>query len=57
VVVSDRLEEATQYDAANFDRVRALSIEAWAGCDKVHWMRLVAERVTGRRIGPAKPAR
>jgi uncharacterized protein len=54
VVASGRLEEVTHYDAAIFDRVRALSIEPWAGGDKVHWMRLVPDRVTGRRIGPAR---
>jgi uncharacterized protein len=57
VVASGRLEEVTQYDAAVFDRVRTLSIEPWAGGDKAHWMRLIPDRVTGRRIGPAKPVR
>ena len=53
VVASGRLEEVTHYDAAVFERVRGLPVEPWAGGDKVHWMRLVPDRVTGRRIGPA----
>jgi nitroimidazol reductase NimA-like FMN-containing flavoprotein (pyridoxamine 5'-phosphate oxidase superfamily) len=57
VVASGRLEEVTQYDAAVFDRVRGLPIEPWTGGDKMHWMRLIPDRVTGRRIGPAKPVR
>jgi uncharacterized protein len=54
VVASGRLEEVTHYDAATFDRVRGLSIEPWADGDKAHWMRLVPDRVTGRRVGPAR---
>jgi uncharacterized protein len=54
VVASGRLEEVTHYDAATFDRVRGLSIEPWADGEKVHWMRLVPDRVTGRRVGPAR---
>jgi uncharacterized protein len=52
VVAAGRLDEVTHYDAATFDRVRRLAIEPWAGGDKVHWMRLVPDRVTGRRIEP-----
>jgi nitroimidazol reductase NimA-like FMN-containing flavoprotein (pyridoxamine 5'-phosphate oxidase superfamily) len=50
VVATGRLEEVTLYDAATFDRVRRLAIDPWAGGDKAHWMRLVPDRVTGRRI-------
>jgi nitroimidazol reductase NimA-like FMN-containing flavoprotein (pyridoxamine 5'-phosphate oxidase superfamily) len=50
VVATGRLEEVTPYDAATFGRVQALSIDSWAGGDKAHWMRLVPDRVTGRRI-------
>jgi nitroimidazol reductase NimA-like FMN-containing flavoprotein (pyridoxamine 5'-phosphate oxidase superfamily) len=59
VVATGRLEEVTHYDAATFDRVRRLAIDPWAGGDKAHWMRLVPDRVTGRRIdstGSPKPA-
>ena len=53
VVATGRLEEVTRYDAPTFDRVRHLAIDPWAGGDKAHWMRLVPDRVTGRRIDPA----
>jgi uncharacterized protein len=52
VVATGRLEEVTRYDAATFDRVHRLAIEPWAAGDKAHWMRLVPERVTGRRVAP-----
>ncbi len=39
-----------RYDAATFDRVRRLAIDPWAGGDKTHWMRLIPDRVTGRRV-------
>jgi nitroimidazol reductase NimA-like FMN-containing flavoprotein (pyridoxamine 5'-phosphate oxidase superfamily) len=60
VVATGRLEEVTQYDAATFARVRRLAIDPWAGGDKLHWMRLVPDRITGRRVErdpPATPAR
>jgi uncharacterized protein len=50
VVATGRLEEVTRYDSATFDRVKALVIDPWAGGDKAHWMRLVPDRVTGRRV-------
>jgi len=50
VVATGRLEEVTPYDAATFDRVRQLSVDPWAGGDKAHWMRLMPDRVTGRRV-------
>lgn len=50
VVATGRLEEVTLYDASTFDRVRRLAIDPWAGGEKAHWMRLVPDRVTGRRI-------
>jgi uncharacterized protein len=53
VVAAGRLEEVTHYDAATLDRVRRLAIDPWAAGDKAHWMRLVPDRVTGRRIDPA----
>jgi nitroimidazol reductase NimA-like FMN-containing flavoprotein (pyridoxamine 5'-phosphate oxidase superfamily) len=51
VVATGRLEEVTRYDAGTFERVRRLAVDPWAGGDKAHWMRLVPDRVTGRRIG------
>lgn len=56
VVATGRLEEVTAYDAATFDRVRRLAVDPWAGGDKAHWMRLVPDRVTGRRIGERTPS-
>lgn len=53
VVVHGRLEEATAYDARTYERVQALPVDPWAGGDKSHWVRLVPERITGRRVGPA----
>jgi hypothetical protein len=52
VVATGRIEEVTRYDAATFDRVRRLAVDTWPGGDKAHWMRLVPDRVTGRRVGP-----
>jgi uncharacterized protein len=50
VVATGRLEEITRYDAASFERVGRLAVDPWAGGDKAHWMRLVPNRVTGRRV-------
>ena len=50
VVATGRLEEVTHYDATTFDRVRRLAVDPWAGGDKAHWMRLVPDRLTGRRV-------
>ena len=51
VVATGRLEEVTSFDSKTFDRVQALGVEPWAG-DKRHWMRLVPDHLTGRRVGP-----
>jgi hypothetical protein len=45
-----RLEEVTRYDAATYDRVGRLAVDPWAGGNKAHWMRLIPDRVTGRRV-------
>jgi uncharacterized protein len=50
VVATGRLEEVTRYDAATFDRVQQLAVDPWAAGDKAHWMRLIPDRVTGRRV-------
>jgi len=50
VLVVGHLEEVEPFDAATFERVRALPVEPWSGGDTPHWMRLVPRRVTGRRI-------
>lgn len=51
VVASGRLEEVTQYDVRTLERVHRLPVDPWAGGDKAHWMRLVPDRITGRRVG------
>ena len=50
VVVSGRLEEVTHYETKTMQRVAALPIDPWAGGEKAHYMRLIPERITGRRI-------
>lgn len=52
VVASGRLEEVTHYSASELERAQQLPIGPWAGGAKAHWMRLVPERITGRRVGP-----
>lgn len=51
VVAVGRLEEVTSFDGRAYDRVRALGVEPWAG-EKHHWMQLVPDRITGRRVAP-----
>jgi len=55
VVATGRLEEITTYDSETWKRVHALPVEPWAKGGKAHWMRLIPDRITGRRIGPARP--
>lgn len=50
VVVVGRLEEVTEFDGPTYERVRKLTIEPWAPGPKAHILRLVASRITGRRI-------
>lgn len=50
VVVVGRLEEVTETDGRTLDRVTRLPVEPWSGGDKPHWMRLVPDRISGRRI-------
>jgi nitroimidazol reductase NimA-like FMN-containing flavoprotein (pyridoxamine 5'-phosphate oxidase superfamily) len=50
VVVSGRLEEPPPFDGAAQERIRTLPVEPWAGGDKDHWLRLVPDRITGRRL-------
>ena len=50
VVVFGRLEEVTTFDRSTCVRVRGLPIESWAPGEKLHWMRVIPERITGRRI-------
>lgn len=50
VVATGRLEEVTRYDSQTWSRVRDLPVEPWAGGEKAHWMRLVPDQISGRRI-------
>ena len=50
VVLFGRLEEVTKFDASTLHRVQALPIDPWAGGEKQHWMRVLPDRITGRRI-------
>jgi nitroimidazol reductase NimA-like FMN-containing flavoprotein (pyridoxamine 5'-phosphate oxidase superfamily) len=52
VVVAGRLEEVTRYDRATWDRITQLPVDPWAAGEKSRWMRIIAETVTGRRVGP-----
>jgi nitroimidazol reductase NimA-like FMN-containing flavoprotein (pyridoxamine 5'-phosphate oxidase superfamily) len=53
VVASGRLEEVTRYTTSALERAQQLPIGPWAGGAKAHWMRLVPESITGRRVGSA----
>ena len=55
VLATGRLEEVTSYDAATWERVQRLAVEPWAGGEKAHWMRLVPDRITGRRLAGRRP--
>lgn len=50
VVATGRLEEVTAYDATTYERVRGVAVDSWVSGDKAHWMRLVPDRLTGRRV-------
>jgi uncharacterized protein len=51
VVAAGRLEEVTPYTAAAMARAQQMPVQPWAGGEKAHWMRLVPDRITGRRVG------
>jgi nitroimidazol reductase NimA-like FMN-containing flavoprotein (pyridoxamine 5'-phosphate oxidase superfamily) len=51
VVATGRLDEVTKYDAERWERVTKLPLSPWAGGAKAHWMRLVTNYVSGRRVG------
>lgn len=50
VVVLGRLEEVTPYQPAAWARLDGLGLDPWAAHDKPHWLRLVPDRITGRRV-------
>jgi len=55
VLATGRLEEVTQFDSRTFTRVRSLGVEPWAG-EKAHWMRLLPDRIGGRRVTGTSPS-
>ena len=52
-IVQGRLEEVTRHDARTLARVEALGLEPWLDSAGPHWMRIVPETVTGRRLADA----
>jgi nitroimidazol reductase NimA-like FMN-containing flavoprotein (pyridoxamine 5'-phosphate oxidase superfamily) len=56
VVAYGRLEEITRFDASTHARVVGLGVDPWAG-EKQHWMQLVPDRITGRRLVADRPGR
>jgi uncharacterized protein len=51
VVVTGRLEEVDEYAARELARVQALGVSPWAEGERAHFLRLVPDRITGRRVG------
>ena len=53
VLIRGRAEEVTGEErAALIERAGASSVQPWAPGEHGHWLRLVAEHVTGRRLVP-----
>jgi nitroimidazol reductase NimA-like FMN-containing flavoprotein (pyridoxamine 5'-phosphate oxidase superfamily) len=50
VVAVGRLEEVTRHDGREHSRIASLDVDPWAGGEKEHWLRLVPDRITGRRV-------
>ena len=54
IVVDGVLDEVTGLSApSTVERVRATHVQPWAPGLKGHWLRIVPQRITGRRIGSA----
>jgi nitroimidazol reductase NimA-like FMN-containing flavoprotein (pyridoxamine 5'-phosphate oxidase superfamily) len=49
VLVTGRAEVISDYDAPRVTELRRLPLHPWAG-EKTNWVRIVPERVSGRRI-------
>ena len=52
VLAVGHLETITDYDGAEVRAAKTLPLSPWAHGDRPYWMRLVTERLTGRRVGP-----
>lgn len=51
VLVLGRLEEVTAYQHRDWVHLHTLDVDPWASGDKTHWMRLVPDHISGRRLG------
>jgi nitroimidazol reductase NimA-like FMN-containing flavoprotein (pyridoxamine 5'-phosphate oxidase superfamily) len=51
VVVTGRLEEVDEHAAKELARMQALGVSPWAEGEREHFLRLVPDRITGRRVG------
>jgi len=47
-----RQVDAIPHRRSAWPRILALPLEAWTG-PKQRWFRIVADRITGRRVGPS----
>jgi nitroimidazol reductase NimA-like FMN-containing flavoprotein (pyridoxamine 5'-phosphate oxidase superfamily) len=50
VVVAGRLEEPPPFNTTEQRRIRTVPVEPWAGGEKAHWLRLIPNQITGRRL-------
>ena len=50
VLVRGRLEEVTVHQGAELTRAQGLGVSPWIPEGRDHWMRLVPETITGRRV-------
>ena len=50
VLARGRLEEVTVHQAADLAHARELGVSPWIPEGRDHWMRLVPETITGRRV-------
>jgi nitroimidazol reductase NimA-like FMN-containing flavoprotein (pyridoxamine 5'-phosphate oxidase superfamily) len=53
VLAVGRLETITEYDDAKVRAARLLPLSPWAAGERPYWMRLVTQRLTGRRVRAA----
>jgi nitroimidazol reductase NimA-like FMN-containing flavoprotein (pyridoxamine 5'-phosphate oxidase superfamily) len=53
VLAVGRLETITEYDESKVRAARSLPLSPWAAGERPYWMRLVTQRLTGRRVPSA----
>jgi nitroimidazol reductase NimA-like FMN-containing flavoprotein (pyridoxamine 5'-phosphate oxidase superfamily) len=49
VIAYGRLDEVTTFESRTLEHVKSLGVHPWVG-EKQHWMRLVPDRFSGRRL-------